>query len=136
MTRRPAIVLALSLGLPLLLAGCGGDAAPPATTTPAANPRHFSGRPAESWDQAITHLRDGKATLAELLARETLGPNDLHQVHELTYTLENALERMRGELAAMAETLEAVHVASESNDSATVARGGRRFLADLDRVVP
>lgn len=136
MNRGYASLLALCFGSLLLLAACGGNTATPTPRPEAANPRHFAGKSAESWDQAIVHLREGKVTLAELVGREPLGPEDLHRVHELTYTLENAVERMRGELATLAETLEEVHIASETGDTATVARQGRRFIADLGVVVP
>jgi hypothetical protein len=41
-------------------------------------------------------------------------------VHELTYTLENAIARMQEELEQIAEKLEEVHVASEQQDGVKV----------------
>lgn len=56
-------------------------------------------------------------------------------VHELTYTLENALEKITTEFTALAETLEAIHVASETADSATVMTRGREYLSVSRQVI-
>ena len=56
-------------------------------------------------------------------------------MHQLTYTLENALGKINQELAKLAETLEAVHVASETGDVGTVLARGREFTAGAGKVV-
>ncbi|MBA6413097.1 hypothetical protein H2508_08240 [Parahaliea sp. F7430] len=86
---------------------------------------HFRGVPAESLSEALTNLEEYNARLAKLLAQEELSDADMGQIHQLSYTLENALERIEEELEATEEALEAVHVASERfNREEVIERGG------------
>lgn len=98
-------------------------------------PEHFKGEPAETLDQALANFSEYNAKLAEILAREELTAKDLYEVHQLTYTLENALETIRNEYAGLAETLEEVHVASEHNDNATVKSRGQAYLETASKLV-
>ena len=86
---------------------------------------HYSGEPADSMPQALANLAEYNARLQALLAEDEV---DLHTVHELTYTLENALQRIQADLADAAEALEAVHLASEAADAETVKTRGRDYL--------
>lgn len=58
-------------------------------------PDHFKGKPSETLEQAVANFSEYNGKLADLLAKDALSPQDLHQVHELTYTLENALEKIQ-----------------------------------------
>lgn len=98
-------------------------------------PDHFKGRPSETLEQAVANFSEYNGKLADLLTKDALSPNDLHQVHELTYTLENALEKINAELTELAKTLEAVHVASESGDAKTTKEEGARYLDTARKVV-
>lgn len=49
-------------------------------------------------------------------------------IHELTYTLENALETIAEALGNIAELLEEVHVASETFDVDTIQNSGASYL--------
>lgn len=100
-----------------------------------ARPDHFKGRPSETLEQAVANFSEYNGKLADLLTKDALSPNDLHQVHELTYTLENALEKINAELTELAKTLEAVHVASESGDAKTTKEEGARYLDTARKVV-
>lgn len=95
---------------------------------------HFKGEAAPTLEVALANLAKHNAHLAELIQQETLDPQSMHAVHQLTYTLENALETLRNELAAAAETLEAVHVASETSDPDTVRSAGQQYLDTLKQV--
>lgn len=91
-------------------------------------PEHFEGKPAETLEQAVKNFRATNEELAALLAREELDAKDLHEVHKLTYTLENALETIRENLDGLAQTLEKVHLASETTDVETVKSRGSEYL--------
>ncbi|MEX1033154.1 MAG: DUF6746 family protein [Cellvibrionaceae bacterium] len=91
-------------------------------------PDHFEGKPSPTLEVALGNLSEYNPRLAALLEKDTLSPEDLHQVHQLTYTLENALEKLASEQARVAELLEEVHQASERADSATVKASGRAYL--------
>lgn len=86
---------------------------------------HYSGEPADSMPQALDNLAGYNAKLQALLAEDEV---DLHTVHELTYTLENALQRVQADLADAAEALEEVHLASEAADADTVKARGADYL--------
>lgn len=86
---------------------------------------HYSGEPAESMPQALANLAEYNARLEALLSEDEV---DLHTVHELTYTLENALQRIQADLAEAAAALEEVHLASEAADAGTVRTRGREYL--------
>lgn len=98
-------------------------------------PDHFEGKPAETLEQAVVNFTEYNTKLKELLAQETLSPQDLHEVHQLTYTLENALAKINTEFAGLEKTLEAIHVASESADAKTVKTQGRAYLDTAGKVI-
>ena len=62
--------------------------------------------PAETMEQALANFSEYNARLAALLEQDELTMADLAQIHQLTYTLENALERINDDLEDLAETLE------------------------------
>jgi len=98
--------------------------------THADDPRldHYQGLRAETLAEALQHLVEYNAQLAALLAQSSLSLVELDAVHQLTYTIENSLERIGSEVGHLAELLESVHVSSEQGDQATVLRDGRSFL--------
>ena len=89
---------------------------------------HAEGKPSADLDQALANLSTYNAKLAALVEQDSLSPQQMHEVHMLTYTLENALERLEEEVEAMAEDLEAVHIASEHTDGDTVRTKGAAYL--------
>ncbi len=96
---------------------------------------HFEGLPAETLTEAVENFAEYNDRLEAVLNRGELSPADLAEVHELTYTLENALEKINTEFTALADTLEEVHLASESSDPDTVATRGRAYLGTARTVV-
>lgn len=109
----------------LLTALCTGLLA---TTAHAESPDHFSGEPSRTLEEAITNLGNYNARLTELLAKDELSNRDLGTVHELTYTLENALARIDAEVDTMAASLEEVHLGSERVDRKRVRLNGMAYL--------
>lgn len=99
-------------------------------------PEHFEGEPAETLEQALANFSEYNDKLAAILAKDELSPKDLYEVHQLTYTLENALDKIRNEYEDLAETLEEVHVASEHNDTGTVKSSGKAYLDAGRQLVP
>ncbi|ART80621.1 DUF6746 family protein [Oceanisphaera avium] len=98
-------------------------------------PSHFKGEDSPTWEVAQENLSEYNQRLAKLVNQDQLSADDLHQVHQLTYTLENALERMEEELEKVAETLEKVHVASETNKPDTVKKEGEKYLTDVEKLL-
>lgn len=99
-------------------------------------PDHFQGKPSETVEEALAVLNKHNLRLEALVEKDTLTPQEVAEVHQLTYTLENALETIANEHDRVAELLEEVHVASEANDAATVSRSGREYLERAQKLVP
>lgn len=98
-------------------------------------PDHFAGKPAHTLEEAVANFSEYNARLAAILAKGELSALDMHQVHELTYTLENALDRIRAELSVLSETLETLHVASEHADVARVKTEAENYLESARKIV-
>lgn len=98
-------------------------------------PDHFAGKPASTLEEAVANFSEYNARLDAILAKGELSPRDVQEVHELTYTLENALDKIRAELSVLSETLETLHVASESADIAKVKAEAKNYLDRARKVV-
>ncbi|MGQ0792801.1 MAG: DUF6746 family protein [Deltaproteobacteria bacterium] len=98
-------------------------------------PDHFKGKPAETLKQAVANFSEGNSKLAAILSKSKLAPDDIIMVHELTYTLENALEKINNEFAALADTLESLHLASEKADYNAAKKHGAAYLKTAQTVV-
>lgn len=96
---------------------------------------HFKGEPSKTLDQALANLAAYNEKLSAVIGNETLTPQQMHEVHVLTYTLENAVARIDDELEEIAENLEAVHKASEHADPATVKARGKLYLEASGKLV-
>ena len=91
-------------------------------------PDHFKGEPSATLDQAMANFSQYNRQLGEILAKDELGPEDTAKIHELTYTLENALAKIKDGVEVLEESLEAVHVSSERFELDVVRAEGARYL--------
>ncbi|CAH1044683.1 DUF6746 family protein [Halomonas sp. TD01] len=91
-------------------------------------PDHFEGQSSDTLEQAIENLTEGNQQLAELLSQDEITDTQMGEIHMLTYTLENALQKVDEEVDAMAVLLEEVHLGSETLDQERVASNGERYL--------
>ncbi|MCC6921603.1 MAG: hypothetical protein IT525_00840 [Nitrosomonas sp.] len=89
---------------------------------------HFKGKPSETLEAALSNFTEYNDKLAAILKQDKLNPVDMQNIHELTYTLENALEKINASMIELAALLEAVHVGSESGDTAATQAEGARYL--------
>ena len=97
-------------------------------TANAGDVEHYEGEPSKTLEQAVKNFTDYNAKLAGVLDQDSLTMADIQQVHEYTYTLEQAVAKMRAELADLAVTLEEVHQASEGEDAAPLRVVTQRYL--------
>lgn len=98
-------------------------------------PAHAKGEPAETLQQAVTNLSEYNTRLEALLERDELTATDMHDVHMLTYTLENALQKIQADLEETAAVLEEVHIASETNEPDVVKEKGQVYLQSTRTLV-
>jgi hypothetical protein len=97
---------------------------------------HFQGKPARTVTEALDNFREANLRLSDIVAMDNPDTQAVYEVHQLTYTLENALEKIRDELEDLAEVLEEVHLASERNDGETVKEQGAEYLKNARQVFP
>jgi len=98
-------------------------------------PEHFKGLVPKDVKEAVANFSEYNAKLAKIIAQKNLSPEDMNTVHELTYTIENALGMLSSELGSLAETLEAVHIASEHADPKTVQEQGKRYIETAKKII-
>lgn len=97
---------------------------------------HYAAREPATLQDAVTDFSEFNEKVAAVLARPELGSTDFEEVHELTYTLENALAKIRGELNDLADTLEALHLASEEHKVEATRTHGTAYLKAARTLVP
>lgn len=95
---------------------------------------HFEGEPSETLEQAVSNFEEYNQKLEQILEGD-LTPEAMNEVHQLTYTLENALGKINEEFDTLADTLESIHLASERADSDTVKTSGEEYLGVSRQVI-
>lgn len=96
---------------------------------------HYEGESAKTLEQAMSNLATFNAKLAELMTDGELSAEDMANIHQLSYTLENALQKLDKEVDTLQEVLEEVHIASETMDYETVKNQGKLYLETSAKIV-
>ena len=117
-----AIAAALAFAPVAQASGSGGDV------------RHFKGKPSATLPDAMRNLSESNARLEQLL-KGSVDDVAIAEIHQLTYTMENGLEKLRKELDALADTLETLHKASEQMEREKVLRHGADYLSVSRQVI-
>ncbi len=97
-------------------------------------PDHFEGKTAATVEDALTNLAQANTRIAELTGDGDLSPAEHAELHQLTYTAENALEKLSEAVENLQATLETVHLASERVDSETVLEQTPAYLEQSQRL--
>jgi hypothetical protein len=97
---------------------------------------HYAPQPSETLDAALANLSEYNAIMAGIMAKDSLTPNDMEDVHQLTYTLEVALAKLIEESTELAQRLEYVHQASEGDNGARLRDYGLTYLETAQKIVP
>ncbi|WP_297186516.1 DUF6746 family protein [uncultured Porticoccus sp.] len=121
--------------LPVFIVGMLFILGPFGSALASERPDHFRGKPAETLEAALTNFTEYNKELAAILKKEEITSRDMAQIHELTYTLENALNKIRSDLDGLAETLEKVHVASERAATDIARIKGSAYLNLADKII-
>mgnify|MGYP000235845573 CR=1 FL=1 len=96
---------------------------------------HFKGKEAGSYDAALTLFKQYNEKVEALINKDKLSYGDMHNIHEYTYTIENALAKINQEMNALAEQLETLHKASETAKSDSALAAGRTYIENAKRLV-
>ena len=97
---------------------------------------HFEGEEAATLDAAVANFSAYNTKLAEILERDEVDAEALMTIHQLTYTLENALEKIEDELDDLADVLEDLHKASETGDTESARKHGDAYLETARKIIP
>lgn len=95
---------------------------------------HYAAQKAGSIDETMANLREANAKLSALLAGE-VGEYDIHDIHSLSYTLEESLERIGKEIKQLHGTVADMHFASEGLNREAVIDYGKAYLSGIDKIV-
>ena len=96
---------------------------------------HFPSLDAPNTSVALCNLAKFNEKLQTIANKKKLTPEDMVKVHELTYTLENAVIRLQKDLKTIAVDLEKVHKASEHLDGKTVKGSGDKYLTATNLIL-
>lgn len=96
---------------------------------------HFPSLAAPDMATAYCNLATYNKKLAAIMSKAELSAEDMVKVHELTYTLENAVIRMQQTLDTLAEDLEKVHKASEVLKHETIKQAGSDYMVAINSFV-
>ncbi len=107
--------------------------ASPTFSAEAERAAHFQGKPARTLDEAYENLSSYNKKLTTLLKGE-LTLQAMAEIHQITYTLENALHKIDSEVEDLAETLEELHLASERGNAAVTLKEGKAYLGLAEKV--
>ena len=91
-------------------------------------PEHYAGKASTTLYEAFANLAESNASMAALIADGDMSPAEHAELHRLTYTTENALEKLAEELDALKASLETVHLASERMEGETVLNQTPKYL--------
>lgn len=97
-------------------------------------PEHFKGLAAPDLQTAVANFSEYNKRLEKALSGE-LTDADLMKIHELTYTLENALEKINDDLEDLADTLEEVHIASETFKRDDLKKVAPKYLETSRQII-
>ncbi len=89
---------------------------------------HYEPVPSETLSEAMENLETYNARVEEVLERDELGASDMEEIHQFTYTMEQAVARIATSMEEIAENLEEVHLASEGDDEEDLREKAEAYL--------
>jgi DNA repair ATPase RecN len=96
---------------------------------------HFPAVESEDLNAALCNLERYNRNLQSIVNQDPLLALDMVKVHELTYTLENALAQIQKDLVVIAEDLEKVHKASEALNPDVIKQFSNKYLVKTTELV-
>lgn len=90
--------------------------------------QHFASLNSNDIPTALCNIQTYNETLTSITSKANLTAEDMVKIHELTYTLENAVNFLTVTLNNVAVNLEDVHQASEQLDQNTIKQSAEQYL--------
>lgn len=91
-------------------------------------------QPSRNLAEAVKNFSEYNTRLEQTMA-QGLTPQNMAQIHELTYTLKDALEKINEEMDGLTDTLEEIHIASEAQDADEVKNHAIDYLKTARTVI-
>lgn len=89
---------------------------------------HFPALVSTDVSVALCNIHSYNEKLTDILGKEALSTEDMVKVHEITYTLENAINYLKSSLEQTSVDLEKVHKASERLNATVIQDSGADYL--------
>lgn len=96
---------------------------------------HYQAKESKTLVEAVANFKEYNAKMAELIVDGKIPAQNMPKVHELTYTLEVALEKIASDMTELKDTLERVHKASEMMKSDEAVKEAQAYLEVANTVV-
>ncbi|HMP74500.1 MAG TPA: hypothetical protein PKE55_14675 [Kiritimatiellia bacterium] len=96
---------------------------------------HFKGKPSETVAEAKENLSTYNQNLHQIITLESIQPEQMVEIHQLTYTLEIAIAKLQETLQEVADTLEEVHLGSETFDEPRVRENAKVYLHLIEQLL-
>jgi hypothetical protein len=90
--------------------------------------RHFPAVASPNIEVALCNIANYNKVLTQITQQKEMSVEDMVKIHELSYTLENALGKLSSELTNAAVNLEQVHLASETLQQAVIQKHAEIYL--------
>ncbi len=95
---------------------------------------HYQAAQADSVEATLRNLREANRKLTELLAGEVTD-HDIHDIHSLSYTLEDSLQGLIKELRSLHDTVADMHWQSEGLKREAVIDYGEAYLDGIGKII-
>ncbi len=106
------------------------------STVMASDDRHFKGEKVETLAEAVKQFSAQNQKFAQMIQDGTIDLKEMGEIHMMTYTMENAMKKIKKEVDEMEELLEEVHEASEHGETEKVLKNGQHYLEKAQTLVP
>lgn len=93
---------------------------------------HYEAKEFSTVEEALAALISTSSTMASITAQEDLDGTGIEQIHQISYTTENAVAKLNAG-KSLADALEGVHLASEEHDVADLKNKFIVYQAELAR---
>jgi len=98
--------------------------------------KHFKGEQAATLSEAMSLLSEKNKQLAQMVSKDTLALKEVGEIHQMTYSMENALKKIKSELKSIEALLEEVHQASEHNEPKKIIDHSKQYLDKAKHLTP
>lgn len=93
-----------------------------------------NGVPSRTLTEAVANFSEYNQRLEKALAQAPT-PERLQEIHELTYTLRNALDKINEDMDGLTDTLEEIHISSEAQQADAVQEYASEYLKTARTVI-